>query len=124
MPTEITITAGDVILRGELADTLSGCRIAEVLPIEVAPNVWGDEFYFSIPVALDLDETATTQVLVGTFGYWPPGNALAIFFGPTPMSSGMEPVPASEVNIVGRVLDDATRLRSVKHVKKIIIKKA
>jgi len=33
---------------------------------------------------MQLDETATTAVKAGDIGFWPPGNALAIFFGPTP----------------------------------------
>jgi hypothetical protein len=63
---------------------------------------------------MPLDETATTSVKVGDIGFWPPGNALAIFFGPTPMSSGPEPVPASNVNVVGKIIGDATSLRKVK----------
>jgi hypothetical protein len=80
----------------------------------VRPGVWGDEFYFTLPVALSLDETATTSVKVGDMGYWPPGSALAIFFGPTPLSRGADPVPASEVNLVGRITGDATLLRKAR----------
>ena len=52
---------------------------------------------------------------------WPPGKAIAIFFGPTPMSTGTDPVPASEVNIVGRLIDDATLLREVKNAQEVRI---
>lgn len=68
---------------------------------------------------MPLDESATTKVSIGDIGYWPPGNAFAIFFGPTPMSKGAEPVPASEVNIVGRIAGDATILRKAKGTKTI-----
>lgn len=124
MSTAITIMAGDVQLHGELDDTPSAEAIAGLLPVTAVPNVWGDEFYFAIPLSLELDATAVTAVPVGTIGYWPPGNALAIFFGPTPMSSGSGPVAASEVNIVGRILDDAARLRTVRNVRQIKIEKA
>ena len=83
----------------------------------------GSAFYFTIPVEMSLDETATKEVKVGDIGYWPPGNALAIFFGPTPLSSGIDPVPASEVNLVGRITDDATLLRKAKGAVKIRIEK-
>ena len=63
---------------------------------------------------MPLDESATTKVKVGDIGYWPPGKALAIFFGPTPMSTGPDPVPASEVNLVGRILDDPSLLKKEK----------
>ena len=123
MPTEIIITLKEIIIHAELFDTPCAKAIANVLPIEVRPNEWGDEFYFTIPVEMSLDETATKEVRVGDIGYWPPGNALAIFFGPTPLSSGIDPVPASEVNLVGRITDDATLLRKAKGAVKIRIEK-
>jgi uncharacterized protein len=85
-----------------------------VLPIDIIPEEWGDEFYFEIPVEMPLDETATTKLKIGDIGYWPPGNALAIFFGPTPISRGEFPVPASDVNLVGKIVGDATVLRQAK----------
>lgn len=124
MATKIKITIGTVRLDGELLDTACARAIAEKLPIETEPNVWGDEFYFAIPVKMVLDETATKQVKVGDIGYWPPGNALAIFFGPTPMSSGSEPVPAGEVNLVGHITGDATLLRKARGQSVIKIEKA
>jgi uncharacterized protein len=121
MPVSIKILVGDVKLGAELFDTECAKAIAGKLPIETSPNVWGDEFYFDIPVKSGLDKTATSKVKVGDIGYWPPGNALAIFFGPTPMSSGSDPVPASDVNIVGVITGDATLLRKVKGTRKIRI---
>jgi uncharacterized protein len=120
---KIKIILKDLTLAGELFDTDTARAVAEALPIEAVPEEWGDEFYFEIPVEMPLDGTATAKVKVGDIGYWPPGNALAIFFGPTPISSGSEPVAASEVNIVGRVTGDATVLRSVKGASKVRIEK-
>ena len=123
MPAQIKITVKNVELKAELFD--SGCAkaIAGALPIETGFNIWGDEFYFEIPVKKPLDETATTDVKIGDIGYWPPGNALCIFFGPTPISNGTEPVPASEVNIVGRINGDASLLKNVKDFKTISIER-
>jgi uncharacterized protein len=114
MPIRIMITLGPVSIEGELSDTACARAIARILPFESRPDVWGDEFYFSVPVALPPDETATTRVHIGDIGYWPPGNAVAIFFGPTPLSTGADPVPASEVNIVGRITGDPGVLRKAK----------
>jgi hypothetical protein len=114
MPTRIKITIGEVAVYAELLDTACAQAIAKSLPIEARPTVWGDEFYFTIQVNMTLDETATTCIAVGDIGFWPPGNALAIFFGPTPLSSGPDPVPASEVNMVGKIIGDATSLRKAK----------
>jgi hypothetical protein len=121
MPSNIRIIISDVVLVAELFETACAREISRKFPIETRPNAWGDEFYFEIPVAMPLDETATANVKVGDIGYWPPGRALAIFFGPTPMSSGADPVPASEVNLVGRITGDATLLRKVKGSGKIRI---
>ena len=123
MPQKIRIIAGSVIALAELADTECARAIAAKLPIETVPNEWGDEFYFTIPVKLPLDATATGKVKVGDIGYWPPGSALAIFFGRTPMSTGPDPVPASEVNLVGRITSDALILKKAKGASSIRIEK-
>jgi uncharacterized protein len=121
--TKVRITIKDTSLDAELGDTVCARAIAGALPIEAKPNEWGDEFYFTIPVAAGLDETATMAVKVGDIGYWPPGKALAVFFGPTPMSSGADPVPASEVNLVGKITGDASTLKKAKGATRIRIEK-
>ena len=123
MPTPIKITAGSVSLTAELDDTALAKAVAAKLPFETAPNEWGDEFYFGFPVQSGLDETATKKVKVGDIGFWPPGNAMAIFFGPTPMSSGPDPVPASAVCLLGRITGDATLLRKASGAQRIRIEK-
>lgn len=121
MPNPIKILIGQTTLKAELFDSSSGRAVFSCLPIETRPNEWGDEFYFEIPVTQPLDESATRKVKAGDIGYWPPGKAPAIFFGPTPMSTGPDPVPAGEVNLVGRILDDPALLRKEKGATKIRI---
>ena len=123
MPTRIKIFISDICLDGELFDTQCSTEIASILPFETRPKAWGDEFYFEIPVNMSLDDTATTHVKIGEIGFWPPGNALAIFFGPTPMSKGNDPVPASAVNVVGNITGDATVLKNAKGARLIRIEK-
>lgn len=123
MPTEIVITLKETVIRGELFHTPCAKAIADALPVEARLNEWGDEFYFTVPVKMSLDETATTKIKAGDIGYWPPGNALAIFFGPTPLSRGADPVPVSEVNIVGKIKDDASLLKKSKGAVKIRIER-
>jgi hypothetical protein len=110
---QIVITAGDVTLRAELDDNPTARLVWDALPIDGRANVWGDEIYFGIPVEADLEPDARAEVTVGELAYWPAGRAFCIFFGPTPASTGEEPMAASPVNILGRVLGDATRLRGV-----------
>jgi len=75
------------------------------LPIKGKANTWGDEIYFPIPVQVDA-ENQSEVVQMGDLAYWPPGNALCIFFGPTPASWDKEIRPASPVNVIGRIVDN------------------
>jgi hypothetical protein len=124
MPTSIKINIKGISLDAELFDSACAHQIAAMLPIVTVPNEWGDEFYFEIAVSAPLDETATTSVKTGDIGYWPPGNALAIFFGPTPMSNGSDPVPASAVNLVGRISGDSYLLKQAKGAREIRVERA
>ena len=113
MPTAIRIRAGEVEIRAELNDSETARKIAQALPIEAHGNTWGDEIYFSIPVECAPEEPKEV-VELGDLGYWPPGTAFCIFFGPTPASRGDEIRPASAVNIIGRARDDAKAFRAVR----------
>ncbi|MCX8191217.1 MAG: cyclophilin-like fold protein, partial [Nitrososphaerales archaeon] len=95
--------------------------IVNALPIESRANRWGDEIYFSTPVNVG-EENAQEEVRVGDIAYWPPGKALCIFFGPTPVSRGSEPRAASPVNVIGRVKGDLTLLKKVKNRSKVIVR--
>ncbi|MBP1748807.1 MAG: putative cytosolic protein [Deltaproteobacteria bacterium] len=121
---KIRITAGRVTVEAELFDTACAKAMAKILPIDASPNEWGDEFYFSVNVYVPLDEAATRSVKAGDIGYWPPGNAIAIFFGPTPLSSGADPVPASDVNLIGRIKGNPAALRKAKGASSIRIEAA
>lgn len=112
---KITITAGDVSLAAELNDTSSAQQIWNSLPFEGAASTWGDEIYLPIPVVMEEEPDASADVEVGDLGYWPPGHALCIFFGPTPASTGKQPRAASPVNILGHVMGDATQFRIVQN---------
>lgn len=98
----------------ELDDTPTARALSEALPLEGEARLWGDEIYFSVPIHADLEPEAREAVEVGNVGFWPPGNALCLFFGPTPASHGDEPRAASEVNVLGRVAGDAEECRKVK----------
>ena len=80
--------------------------IWEALPIEGEGHRWGDEIYFTIPVKAPLDDKAQEVVERGDVGYWPPGQAFCVFFGPTPVSQSDEIRAASAVNIVGTITGD------------------
>jgi hypothetical protein len=110
----IRITAGGVSALATLDGSPTARAILDSLPLEGKAQTWGDEIYFSIPVGLEEDGGARPVVELGDLGYWPPGRAFCIFFGPTPASRGDEIRPASPVNVFGRVEGDPTVFRQVR----------
>ncbi len=120
----ITIVIGDLTMEAVLNDSATAARIAEALPIAASFSTWGDEIYFAIAVDAALEETAREEVDVGDLGYWPKGKALCIFFGPTPMSENGKIIPASAVNIVGKVTGDATQFKSVMNESRVTVASA
>jgi len=112
MAKRIKITAGEVEAFAELNDTNLAETIWEALPLEASASTWGDEIYFEIPVSV-ANEAPQETVDMGDLGYWPPGSAMCIFFGPTPMSQGDEIRPASPVTVWGKLEGDPTVFKSV-----------
>jgi len=122
MGDKIRIKAGSVEAVAELNDTDTARAISDALPIKGRANLWGDEIYFSIPVSIGL-EHGQEVVDVGDLGYWPPGKGFCIFFGPTPMSTGDRPVPASAVAVFGKVVGDASVFKKVSSGAEVTIEK-
>jgi len=120
---KIKITAGNVTALAELNDSQTATAIWEALPIQARANTWGEEIYFSIPVHLG-EEKAKAVVNVGDLGYWPPGNAFCIFFGPTPVSHGEEIRPASPVNVFGQIIGDPKVFKGVRSGERVVIERA
>jgi len=123
MEKKIRIKAGTVTAQAVLNDSPTAGKIWEALPIEASGDTWGDEIYFGIPVKAPLEKEAKEVVEVGDLGFWPPGHAFCIFFGPTPVSRGSEVRPASAVNVVGRIAGDAKVFKKVPSGSKVRIDK-
>jgi hypothetical protein len=112
MPKRLRLRAGDVELHAKLHDTPTTEALWMLLPVEGRAAKWGDEFYFRVEsMAADQEDDARDVMAVGEIGYWVQGQAIAIFFGPTPASTGSEPRAAVPVNVVGTIERDADALR-------------
>ena len=109
----IRIEADGVVVSAALNDSTTADALWDALPFTGQVQTWGDEIYFPIPV--DAPEATDAQATVdkGAVAYWPPGGALCLFWGPTPMSRGNEIRPASPVNVVGTVDGDPAVLARV-----------
>ncbi len=123
MPKKIRIQTGELKSEAELNDSKTAQLIWEALPIEGKINLWGEEIYFSISVKTGAEQGAREVVSSGELGYWPPGHAFCIFFGPTPASRGDEIRAASAVNVIGKVLGDPKLFLKAKDGAKIILEK-
>ena len=119
----IKITAADIQLAAALNDTPTADAVWGALPISASASVWGDEIYFRTPVQDD-ERDAVPVVEMGDVAFWPPGQAICLFFGPTPMSVGDEIRPASPVNVIGKIEGDATALKAVPAGARVTVEQA
>ena len=77
--------------------------IIENLPVEINITKWGDELYTERTQISANEENAKREVDYLDVAYWPEGNALCLFYGPTPISKDGQILAYSPVNIVGRI---------------------
>ena len=120
---KILITISNLSVSAELNNSVSADKIWEALPLSGSANVWGDEIYFEIPVSLKEVSDAQQEVEIGTLAYWPPGSALCVFFGKTPVSINDKPKAYSPVNVLGLVDGDSRVFKIVEAGDQIVIDK-
>lgn len=119
--TQIEISAGDVVVTAVLNGTDTADELWDVLPITGRAQTWGDEIHFSIPVSAEEEADAQETVEMGAVAYWPPGSALCLFWGPTPMSPPGEIRPAAAVNVMGQIDGDPTVLGGVADGAEVVV---
>ena len=120
---KVRISAGSVNLVAELRDTPTTQALAAALPFEANAQTWGEEVYFSTPVSVKLEADARQVVAPGTVCFWTEGDALALPFGRTPISTDARPKLAARCNLIGR-LEDFRGLASVKSGDKVRVEAA
>ena len=118
---QIEISAGDVIVTAVLNDSDTADELWAALPITARAQTWGDEIYFSIPVSVEEAADSQETVEMGAVAFWPPGSALCLFWGPTPMSAPGEIRPASAVNVMGLIDGDPTVLGGVADGTEVVV---
>jgi hypothetical protein len=97
----------------ELYDAAAARDLLGSLPQRISMSRWGDEFYGTLARKVNYAGDPLRDVFaVGEIAYWPPGNALCIFFGPTPASREGEPRMASPGVALGKIKGDPSVFRS------------
>lgn len=91
------------------------------IPFDSSAHRWGDEIFFDAPFHSGIEEDARQDMEPGDVAFWPDGDAIAIFFGPTPVSDGDKPRAYSPCNIVGKVVGDLSALSAVREGSGLIV---
>ncbi|GAA2777452.1 cyclophilin-like fold protein [Streptomyces rameus] len=96
------------------AGTPTSQALAKALPLASTASTWGEEVYFDTGIAVSRETDARQVVEPGTVVFWTDGDALALPYGPTPISRGSECRLASPCNVLGSVDGDAGLLATVR----------
>ena len=111
----------NISITGDLDENLVTVqKLKESLPVESRGNRWGKEFYFSCPLEVE-DENSRQILRLGEIGFWIPGKALCLFFGPTPISQEGEIRAASPVNVIGKLEGNLSGLESLQDGDRVVV---
>ena len=103
---KLRISAAGVSFVVSLKETPTAKALFEAAPFEGRASTWGEEVYFATPVSAKLEADAQQVVEPGTVCFWTEGDALALPYGRTPMSTDERPKLASRCNVLGRLEGD------------------
>ena len=121
---KLRLESGKTVLTIELRDTPTAKAIAAVLPFEARAQTWGEEVYFTTPVSAKLEADAKQIVEPGTVCFWTEGDALALPYGRTPVSTDERPKLASRCNVLGRIEGNPRDLQEIRSGDRISLSKA
>ena len=121
---KLRIAAAGVTLEVQLNETPTAKAVFAAAPFEARAQTWGEEVYFATPVSAKLEPGAQQIVEPGTVCFWTEGDALALPYGRTPISTDARPKLANPCNVLGKVLGDPKALGKIHAGEKIRLEKA
>ena len=121
---KLRLASGETVLILELMDTPTARAIFTAAPFESRAQIWGEEVYFATPVSARLEPDARQVVEPGTVCFWTEGDALALPYGRTPISTDARPKLANPCNVLGKAIGDAKVLAKVKSGDIVRVEKA
>jgi hypothetical protein len=121
---KLRISAAGATFEVILRETPTAKALLAATPFEARAQTWGEEVYFTTPVSAQLEPDARQVVEPGTVCFWTEGDALALPYGRTPLSTDERPKLASRCNVLGRIEGDARALARIKVGEKITVRGA
>jgi uncharacterized protein len=112
--TRIRLRTDRVSIECSLKDTETVKALIAALPFEARAQTWGEEVYFTTPVSAKLEPDARQVVEPGTVCFWTQGDALALPFGRTPISTDERPKLANPCNVLGSITGDFRDLAKIR----------
>ncbi|MCL4216573.1 MAG: hypothetical protein KJ052_06165 [Candidatus Hydrogenedentes bacterium] len=106
-----------------LRDTDTARSVFAALPVTARASTWGEEVYFDLPVHAELEPDCQQVVDRGTVCYWVQGGAMALPYGPTPVSQGKECRLVTAVNLLGQFDGDSRKLATVRAGEEITVER-
>ncbi|MEU1004838.1 cyclophilin-like fold protein [Streptomyces tibetensis] len=113
-PLQIRISWPAGHLDASLDDTPTSQALVKALPLVSTARTWGAEVYFDTGVSVSRETGAQEVVEPGTVAFWTDGDALALPYGPTPISRDDECRLAGPCNVLGRFDGDPGLLATVR----------
>jgi hypothetical protein len=120
---KLRIDAAGVSFEVILEETPTAKALLAAAPFEARAQTWGEEVYFSTPVSVKLEPDARQIVEPGTVCFWTEGDAIALPWGRTPISTDERPKLASRCNVLGRI-DNPGDLQKIRAGDRISVSKA
>jgi hypothetical protein len=121
---KIRISAAGASFDVVLKETPTAKAVFDATPFEARAQIWGEEVYFTTPVSAKLESDARQIVEPGTVCFWTEGDALALPYGRTPISTDERPKLASRCNVLGRIEGNARELAKIRSGDKITVSRA
>ena len=120
--TNIYIKIDDLKFKILPRNTNTAKKIIKKLPLQGVCQKWGKEYYFYTNLNMALEVDAKQVIKLGEIAYWPAGDAIAIAYGKTPISSKYEIKLADKCNIWAHTEFDLNKLNTLINPKHIFIK--
>tara|TARA_Y100001935_G_C16826229_1_gene277183 strand:+ start:105 stop:479 length:375 start_codon:yes stop_codon:yes gene_type:complete len=117
---KLLIEIGNVKIPIKTRKNKTARKIIESIPLSGDAHKWGKEFYFYIPLNIQPEIDAKDVIKKGEIAYWPKGNAIAIAYGPTPISKNNEIRLADKCSIWADTTFNLDKLDDIEIIDKTI----